>query len=283
MSEIFKNSYIVSEKDLVSLCVYNVGYQKCEPLYTWGPGIRNHYLIHYIISGKGYFKVNQRVYSLQGGDCFLVYPNQEILYYADQKDPWIYCWIGFSGSDAPSILGATDFSQESPVLFACPFGDEIQKQFLHIYAIRGNDFKNAVEMTGKLYTALALFMLDSSRDKKRGTYDGYVQKSIEYISSHYSYAITVEDIAQYAGISRSHLFRAFQSCLEQSPKEFLTAFRLKQACFLLKTSSLSITSIANSVGFDNSLYFSKAFHKVKGLSPTEYQKRHSHTQDSSSG
>lgn len=273
MTEIFKNSYIVPEKDLVSLSVYNVGYQKCEPLYTWGPGIRNHYLIHYITSGKGYFKVNGSIYALHAGDCFLVYPNQEILYYADEADPWEYCWIGFSGSDAPSILRATDFSLESPVLFSCPFGDEIQKQFLSIYAIRGNDFKNAVEMTGKLYTALALFMKDTDHDKKRGTYDGYVQKSIEYISSHYSYPITVEDIAQYAGVSRSHLFRAFQSCLGQSPKEYLTTFRLKQACLLLKSSDLSITSIANSVGFDNSLYFSKAFHKVKGMSPSEYQKK----------
>ncbi|MCI7813532.1 MAG: AraC family transcriptional regulator [Lachnospiraceae bacterium] len=273
MTEIFKNSYIVPEKDLVSLSVYNVGYQKCESLYTWGPGIRNHYLIHYIISGKGYFKVNGSLYALKAGDCFLVYPNQEILYYADENDPWEYCWIGFSGSDAPSILGATDFSPESPVLFSCPFGDEIQKQFLYIYAIRGNDFKNAVEMTGKLYTALALFMKDTNQTKKRGTYDGYVQKSIEYISSHYSYPITVEDIAQYAGVSRSHLFRAFQSCLKQSPKEYLISFRIKQACLLLKTSDLSITSIANSVGFDNSLYFSKAFHKVKGMSPTQYQKK----------
>ncbi|MDO4454446.1 MAG: AraC family transcriptional regulator [Eubacteriales bacterium] len=272
MSDLFKNSYIAPEKDLVSLSVCNVGCQKCEPLYTWGPGIRNHYLIHYVITGKGYFKVQGKLYELGAGDCFLVYPNQEILYYADQKDPWVYCWIGFSGSDAPSILRATDFSPESPVLFGCPFGDEIQKYFLQIYALRGSAFKNAVAMTGVLYTALALFMRDTGRQK--GTYDEYVQKSIEYISSQYSYHITVEEIAQYVGVSRSHLFRAFQNCLGQSPKEYLTAFRLKQACLLLKTSNLSITSIANSVGFDNSLYFSKAFHKVKGMSPTEYQKKH---------
>lgn len=62
-------------------------------------------------------------------------------------------------------------------------------------------------MTGTLYTALALFMRDAGRQK--GTYDEYVQKSIEYISSQYSYHITVEEIAQYAGVSRSHLFQRF--------------------------------------------------------------------------
>ena len=52
MNQNYKNSYKVTEKELVSLSVYNVGFQKCDPLYQWGPGIRDHYLIHYIISGK---------------------------------------------------------------------------------------------------------------------------------------------------------------------------------------------------------------------------------------
>ena len=77
------------------------------------------------------------------------------------------------------------------------------------------------------------------------------------------------------GLSRSHLFRSFEKVMEKSPKEYLTNFRIKQACNLLKTSDLSITAIANSVGFENNLYFSKAFHKVKGVSPKVYKAAHS--------
>ena len=50
----YKNSYKATKKELVSLSVYNVGYQKCDSLYQWGPGVRDHYLIHYVISGCGY-------------------------------------------------------------------------------------------------------------------------------------------------------------------------------------------------------------------------------------
>ena len=70
----------------------------------------------------------------------------------------------------------------------------------------------------------------------------------------------MEDIAAYVGLSRSHLFRYLKLMLQQSPKEYLTDFRMKQACYLLEHSNLSITAIANSVGFDNGLYFSKTFH-----------------------
>ena len=83
----------------------------------------------------------------------------------------------------------------------------------------------------------------------------------------------MEDIAGYVGVSRSHLFRSFEAVLGLSPKEYLTDFRMKQACYLLEHSSLSITAIANSLGFDNNLYFSKTFHRQKGMSPKEYREK----------
>jgi len=267
----YKNSYKVEKKELLSLSVYNVGYQKCDALYQWGPGIRDHFLIHYIISGCGYYRQNGATYELHGGDAFLVYPNQEITYYADKSDPWEYAWVGFNGSDALAILNATDFTRECPCITATPYGEKIRHQLLCIYEARGNEFDRAVEMAGRLYTALALFMRGATKKIRQTSYCGYVQKAIAYISSNYSYPITVADIADYVGLSRSHLFRSFEKVMEKSPKEYLTDFRIRQACNLLEKSDLSVTAIANSVGFENNLYFSKAFHKEKGVSPKNYR------------
>ena len=172
------------------------------------------------------------------------------------------------------ILKATDFSKEVPVIHQTTLGDRIHRQMLHIYDARGNEFEHAVEMTGRLYTMLAMFMHGASKTSGQNTSANYVQKGIEYISANYSYNITVEDIADYVGLSRSHLFRSFETVLGQSPKEYLTDFRMRQACYLLEHSSLSITAIANSIGFDNSLYFSKTFHKFKGMAPKEYRTLH---------
>ena len=49
MTESYKHSYKARESLMNSLSVYNVGYQKCEPEYQWGPGVRDHYCIHYIV------------------------------------------------------------------------------------------------------------------------------------------------------------------------------------------------------------------------------------------
>lgn len=279
MSEPFKNSYKVENKEMMSLSVYNVGFQKCTPLYQWGPGIRDHYLIHHIVSGKGVYEVNGKRYNLQSGDTFLVYPNTEILYYADKTEPWEYYWVGFSGSDTSTILHATDFSNENPVIYHNDYGTLIKDNIINIYNARGNDLSNSVKMTGLLYITLALLITGSSKIiKHEDSSLSYTQKAVEYICCHYSYPISIEDVADFVGISRSHLFRCFQNHLSVSPKEYLTNYRIKQACQLLKDSNLSITSIAKSVGFENNLYFSKAFHKKKGVTPTDYARKYKSNQ-----
>ena len=139
----YKNSYKATKKELVSLSVYNVGYQKCDALHQWGPGVRDHYLIHYVISGCGHYEQNKKSYELHAGDAFLVYPNQEITYYADVDDPWEYAWVGFNGSDALSILNATDFTKEHPYITDTPFGEQIRHQLMCIYEVRGNEFEQA--------------------------------------------------------------------------------------------------------------------------------------------
>ena len=72
-----------------------------EPnLHRWGPGTREIYSVHYIISGKGYVECRGKTFALSAGDTFLVFPEEEILYYPEESDPWEYRWIDFKGADA---------------------------------------------------------------------------------------------------------------------------------------------------------------------------------------
>ncbi|MDO5410098.1 MAG: AraC family transcriptional regulator [Lachnospiraceae bacterium] len=270
MNQTFKKSYHVQNPNLTALSVCNVGFQKCTPGFSWGPGVRNHYLIHYIINGCGIYTKNGAVFTLNAGDCFLMYPNEESMYRADEKKPWEYSWVGFVGADAEPIIKAAGFTPEQPVLRQLQKGDSLNRQIHHIYDARGNTFASSVEMSGRLYTALACLLKNAGLRTAENSYNDYVTAAIDYMQSHYSYPITIQEIADYVGVSRSHLFRAFQQCLHQSPKEYLTSLRIEESCRMLDDTNLSITVIANSLGFDNSLYFSKVFRKEMGCSPTEY-------------
>ena len=275
MKGTYKYSYKAGDKLLNSLSVYNVGNQKCEPGYQWGPGVRNHYCIHYVISGSGYYEVNGATWKLSAGDTFILYPNTEVKYYADMENPWEYAWVGFMGTDAEFLIQATDFSREEPFVRKGVLPKRlIQKQLGNIYEVKGSTYEAAVAMTGALYTLLSTFLAYATHEEQaKDNQMIYVEKARDYIEANYSYPITVEEVADYVGISRSHLFRSFQTYLKQSPKEYLVEFRIKKACHLLKETSLSIAAIAYSVGIENNLYFSKAFKSKMQMSPSEYRKR----------
>ena len=282
MSDSYKHSYIVGENLLNSLSVYNVGYQKCDPEYQWGPGVRDHYCIHHIFSGSGSYMIGEKQIRLKEGDTFILYPGVEVRYCADREKPWEYGWAGFMGTDAASIIRNTDFTKKIP---AGKIPDrKIREGLQKIYDVKGNTYEAAVAMTGALYSFLAVFMhYHESEVPERDARMMYVEKAENYIETNYSYPVTVEDVADYVGISRSHLFRSFQTYMNCSPKEFLSQYRIKQACRLLKETDLSVSAIAYSVGFENNLYFSKAFRKQKQISPTLYREKHRNYTGSGTG
>ena len=104
----------------MDLTLYQYGYEQCLPLHSYGPFVRNHFLFHYVISGKGTLLVDDEnsqstEYQLQGGMGFLIEPDCVNTYFADRKDPWEYAWIEFSGLRAKEILEGSGLSSDSPV------------------------------------------------------------------------------------------------------------------------------------------------------------------------
>ncbi|MDO4329793.1 MAG: AraC family transcriptional regulator [Lachnospiraceae bacterium] len=272
MVNTYRYAYFATDKLLNSLSVYNAGYEKCHPGYQWGPGVRDHYLIHHIIRGKGCYTIENRTYHLGAGDTFLLFPNVESNYRADMDEPWEYAWVGFAGTDAYSIIANTGFSKENPVLHQTGISQELFQKIRAVYEVNGNTFEDAVSMTGRLYSLMGFLMKHSGRKEKKNNHQlDYVERARQYIEEQYSYPITVEDVAVHTGISRSYLFRLFSSTERMSPKEYLLEYRIRQACQLLKQTDLSVQSIAHSVGFEDNLYFSKVFKKYRNCTPSEYR------------
>lgn len=70
------------------------GCSQTAPLHSFGPASKPHYLIHYVLSGKGHFRFHDKEYRLEAGYGFLIQPNELAFYQADAKDPWSYLWVG---------------------------------------------------------------------------------------------------------------------------------------------------------------------------------------------
>lgn len=273
MSEAFKYAVKTRPSEFVSLSVTYSGHQQCSAAQKWGKGIREQYILHYVVSGKGHYNTPDGSFALFPGDIFLIRPFTEIEYYPDPDDPWEYRWVNFTGADAEIILSRTDFTPSCPVMSGC--GEDILPLMEMITDNPGQELYNALELTGTLYRLLSVLVKRSGNknpsSKRSEERHKCLRAALDYIAANYPLPISVDDIAAAAAVSRSTLFRLFRTELGTSPSDYLIEYRIEQAKKLLSETDISVTAAARSAGYENNLYFSRAFRKATGMSPTEFR------------
>lgn len=266
MPQYFKHSYKSSAAGL-PLVVKNVGFQQCPPEYHWGAGMRDHYLLHYVVSGCGTYTIAGKSHRVIAGQLFLAWPNTLIRYCADSNDPWEYYWLGVTGPDAAALIAQSGLRPDTPVR-TIGFGRSFQRYITAIYDARGQSAWSRTQMLG--YAYLLLGKLIEGREETASSTDA-VERAAEFFANNYADQITIDDAAAYAGVSRSWLYRGFQRRFGCSPLSYLENLRLEYARQLLRATSLHISEIACSVGYLDALYFSRVFSRRTGLSPTAYR------------
>lgn len=124
--------HVFQDERFVDLNLYQYGWEQTEPLHSYGPYARNHYLFHYVISGKGLLLANGQEYAIEGGHGFLITPGEVTTYRADEQDPWEYTWIEFDGLRAHEALNLAGISGQNPVYSpaSAKAGQLLQEQML---------------------------------------------------------------------------------------------------------------------------------------------------------
>jgi AraC-like DNA-binding protein len=84
--------------------------------------------------------------------------------------------------------------------------------------------------------------------------------------------VTLDELSQLANLSKSHLCRAFKKAFGLTPIQYHVAVRLAKAKQLIRFTDLSLTSIAEELGFHSIHAFSRAFRKREGVSPSLLRK-----------
>lgn len=100
----------------------------------------------------------------------------------------------------------------------------------------------------------------------------YVVLSVKnYIKQNFATVITIESIAEEIGLSPNYIRNIFKEKTGITITEWITEYRLKEACSLLKDEKLKVKQISYMVGYENNSYFCSVFAKKYGLSPNEYR------------
>lgn len=256
-----------------SLFVNCCGMSRTEPFHSFGPAIKPHYVIHFVISGKGKFSIGNKDYSLEAGYGFVIPPDELTFYQADEQDPWTYVWVGFNGSMADDLVKSMGLSVATPV-FKSDQDKEFTKAVMDMMEHNTFGVANDLRRSGQLYLFLSL-IAESAHIEEKGELDKadyYVRRAVEFILSNYCNPIKITDVADYVCINRSYLYTLFKNAMGMSPQQFLTTFRITKAAELLQMTDLPVESIALSCGYSDPIVFTKSFKQMKEMSPSSYRK-----------
>lgn len=81
-------------KQSLDLFLCYCGIEACQPGYSFGPSVRSHYLIHYILEGEGFYEVNGRRHHLKKHQGFLIIRKRPPIYKLIRKTLEIYLdWV----------------------------------------------------------------------------------------------------------------------------------------------------------------------------------------------
>ncbi|MFC5468635.1 helix-turn-helix domain-containing protein [Cohnella suwonensis] len=259
------------------LTVLFAGESQTNPLHRIGPKVVDYYLLHHVLSGKGYFRAGDFECELSPGDSFLIRPGQLVHYVSDEQDPWLYRWVAFAGSQAAAIVGEAGMGDEKPVV-SSGGGREPGDRCRAIFeAFRARGGSASLAATGHLHLLLASLKeatADNGTEALRpdSHNEELVRQVAGYLSTQYAEPITIEGMAETLGYNRAYLSRVFKQRTGVSPVAFLTQQRVDHGKRLLRErTELTIEQIAFSVGFHDPLYFSKQFRRLYGQSPTDYR------------
>ena len=260
----------VNYEDSDDFYLYELGRNKCEPLYSYEHFVKNRIILPFIIKGKGILRLNNRQYDIHEHQIFLIPDNVRTFYQADKYDPWEYIWVHIGGPKIPLILKESGLSPEHPVYTPLEHSKTIEDLAMDML----KHYKRQYYCVGNLYKICDYMIENSSAKEEREQNNSllYVKNVISYVRLKYSEPIKIDNIAMALGLNRSYLTRLFKEVTGYSLQEYLLTYRMKMAVKLLSDENMNVNQIAASVGYNDTFTFSKAFKRHFGSSPSDYRK-----------
>ena len=242
-------------------------------LPTWRPKGRLDYQLLYIVSGKGHFYFHGEERVVYAGRMVLIQPRQEQRYeYFGEDKPEVY-WVHFTGSDVKNILRSYNIPMDDPIFYsgASSTYSYLFKEMIHEL----QNCKTGYEDLLTMYLRQIFLLIQRTRQEERPTVSTYIQEEMEfarrYFNEHYNEPISIQEYAESRNMSVCYFQRNFKQIVKHTPMQYLLTIRVNNAASLLETTDYSMAEIAAIVGYEDPLYFSRLFRKIKGVSPRDYR------------
>ncbi|MFD1144657.1 AraC family transcriptional regulator [Larkinella insperata] len=247
-------------------------------------GSPQHILI-YCIQGEGWYFLNDQRYSVKPNQMFILPADQAHRYGTDAQNPWTIYWLHFTGSRSHHFLdflrpGHDSPGHDGPGHDFSPVTVSPQPERFQLF----DDILAHVEMSFNLDNVI---YANSSLSRFLATFNNAVynpnpltqpesdpiSRTITFMKENLSKSLSLEELAQVAGMSASHYSAVFRTKVQSAPINFFTFLKIQEACRLLENTRYRIKEVAYQIGYSDPYHFSRVFSHVMGVSPRDFRQR----------
>ena len=233
-----------------------------------------HYVIGFIERGKRSLKVRGSCHLITAGDLLLFNPGENHACESQDGQPLDYRCINIEptimAKAAREIFGeARQMQFLQPLVFHCELIEELRE--LHTMILRA---ERGVRKEEKFYFLLEQLLRDYAEAAEQDSGEplrAEIKAVCEFLASHATEQISLDQLGAVAGLSKYHLLRAFTRETGITPYSYLETIRIDRAKTQLKQ-GVTPAEAALCAGFSDQSHFTNAFKRFIGLTPGQYRR-----------
>ena len=224
--------------------------------------------VEYVLSGKGIINSQNISTVVNAGDTYILHEGDDHNYYSDPKNPMDKIWFNCHGVLVKSLMSI--YKINDVILFKDVDSSEWITNMQEI--CRSYDDPYMIQTKTSAYFLEFVQFLSKQHHETMLNADE-LDNVKTYMDLHIRDNITVADLAEMMHISQNHIIRIFKARYGITPHQYILQSKLSAARIMLRTSDMSIATIADELNFLSPTSFSDMFAKKYGIRPLPYRQK----------
>ncbi len=268
----------MTEKNLLPFHTLDLGMYYCgqrikTKKHSYGPEIRSHFLVVLVEQGTAIVYSPQKT-KLNPHDLFVMFPGEKVHYKA--LTDWSIRWVGIYGNSVEALLAKCGITRKNPFCTVSRF-TELSDLLSSLLELSDDPYEaSQFRCQSLLYEFFSLLLQNANTNAITAP----VETAKHIIKFNYNTDLTLTKLSARLNLNPTYFSRLFKEKTGLSPKQYILKIRIKRAKELLSNTQYTVKEISNSIGFSDSLYFSRLFKKYENFSPLAYRQQRKKMQKS---
>ena len=237
------------------------------------PHTHNHTELFYIVGGKGQFLIQDQLYPVNINNLVIINPNITHTEVSLNAQPLEYIVLGIEGIE---LAASKDSSSQFSILdhFESVEISGCLRNILREMEQKSTGYEDVCQAYMEILIIRLMRSTTLAVPAEPQVISGNRQCAVikRFIDLHFKESLTLEQLAEEAHMNKYYLSHAFKREYGISPINYMISRRIEESKYLLAETDLSMSQIAQLLGFSSLSYFSQAFRRTQSISPKDYRK-----------